>query len=174
MPLRSQPGYDTEQIEGDLAVARGAVDALNEYAELTTAVVAGTVVAANPANTNSLNGTGAPMTQETPHTLTPGGGWSGTLRYWMNPHGASGVPTMHISVENMTAGNPANGSSGVTIATLPLGYRPATLQGFAVSCAASNSGVGPGFYISNAGVIQSQGVGAASTSVYGQADIPLS
>jgi hypothetical protein len=100
-----------------------------------------------------------------PHTLTPGNGWSGTLRYWLYLN-----QMLHVELSNMTAGSPAN---GVTIATLPAGYRPTALRGFAISCVSSNTGAGPGVNISTAGVIQTNGVAAASTGVYGEADIPL-
>jgi hypothetical protein len=165
VPVRTQPGYDTEQIENDLAAVRGAHDALNEYTETTTLVVGTTLAVQQPGTTHSLAFDGTPITQETAHTLTPGNGWSGTLRYWLNPNN-----TVHISVSNMTAGSPAN---GVTIATLPAAYQPTALRGFAVGCTTSNGSVGQSFQISNAGVIQATGIAAGSTGIFGEADIPL-
>ena len=165
-PVRTQPGYDTEQLEGDLATVRGAHDALSEYAETTTVVVAGTVVAQAPGTTHSLAGDGVPMTQETPHSATLSiNGWSGTLRYWLNTNG-----TVHVSIGNAVAGSPANGA---TIATLPPGYRPQSLKGTGCGCDTANSNVGSYVTVNASGFVQTTGIAANSTGVYVEFDFPL-
>jgi hypothetical protein len=166
VPVKTQPDYDTEQIENDLSAVRGAHDALNEYAELTTAVVGGVLAVQQPGTTHSLAGDGTPMTQEGPHSLTLSiNSWSGTLRYWLNSNN-----TVHISVSGATAGSPAN---GVTIATLPVGYRPTALRGFAIGCDTQNANVGANMTVSTGGAVQATGITASSTGVFAEADIPL-
>src|SRR6266849_1770829 len=99
MPVtKTQPGYSLEQVENDLATLRGQVDMLKE-------LIAGKDIQLTGAITAVVSGVA-----EAPKSLSPGNGWSGSLRYWKNANN-----TVHLSI-NLTAGSPAN---NVTIATLP-------------------------------------------------------
>lgn len=172
MPLKTQPGYDTEQIEGDLATVRGAHDALSEYAELTTAVVASVIVADQPGQTHSLAGDGVPMTQETWHSFAPlGGSWTvpsgGYAKYKITPENE-----LRISAWIKAPGASAN--LPTVIAVFPVNYRPVSTQGFPCGTDGINgAATGNGFFtVDSSGNLGSTGV-LTSANCYINAKIPL-
>jgi hypothetical protein len=165
VPVKNEPGYSTEQIENDLGGVRGAVDAMGEYAEFTTAVVAGVVVAQQPATSTE------PMTQETWHSFNP------LSDSWLVP--AGGYAKYRITPMNelqICAWIKAPGASvnGMTIATFPVGYRPLSVQGLPCGADGINAAAtGNGFFtVDTSGNLQSTGI-LTSANCYINGKIPL-
>lgn len=171
MPVKQEPAYSIEQADLDVGGLRGQVDALNEYAELTTAVILGVAVSDQPGNTNSLAANQTPATQETWHAFSP------LSNSWSVP--AGGFAQYRITVQNELQISavilaPSSSADNVTIATFPVGYRPLSTHIFPVAGGAIPTGATtyPQMTLTSAGVMQAQGV-AVSATVGIEVKVPL-
>lgn len=132
-PSYKEP-FSLTDAEDSISVLRGQADALNEYAELTTAVVAGGLVAQQPGTTHSLAGDGTPMTQETWHdTGSLQNGWSkgGAFRYKM----LALLNVVFVYAQDIVVGTDTDGTAILSAANgLPSGYRPSRNTRLAAWC----------------------------------------
>lgn len=101
---------------------------------------------------------------ETWHSLTAGNSWTGTVYYRLTSENE-----VYLWSNNLSA--PSSAANGVTIVTLPTGYRPAVSMTFMIG-AQANASQWPRLTLATTGTIQATGV-LASTGVTLGTRIPL-
>lgn len=139
-------------------IYEGSNGVLHEYAFMDSSgfnVLAGSITAAHPGTT--------PAVAETRQSLAAGNGWTGTVFYEMLATGRVEI------VAQLTA--PASAVNGVTVVTLPAGYRPAA--GITFGVAQSAVGNGMRFTLNSDGTFVPNGITASSTVWIGPIQLPL-